>query len=137
MPGSFTRRQIVATGVASCVLPAIALPWQMNIGTPAPFRAIFDERFDAGHRFAREAIARGWEARSIRGDVTSIWFHELAVRWRQGPAPIAGLTTTQSLFVLERLSWDVGMLVTARSTIAGTPLVHWQIGLASRKARSM
>jgi len=90
------------------------------------YRAIYDERFEAGRRFASDALNRGWVTRAIRGDVTQVWFHELSVRWKRGPAAIAGLTTPQSLFVLERLAWDVGMRVTVRETNA-TPLVRWLI----------
>jgi hypothetical protein len=108
----------------------------MGSGTPPPFRAIYDERFPDGRRFASDASSRGWVTRAIRGDVTNVWFHELAVRWKQGPAAIAGLTTEQSLFVLERLSWDVGMRVTERDTDGATQLVRWRISLPTRGGRS-
>jgi hypothetical protein len=136
MQNCFTRRQMIGAGAAALALPTIGLPLWINPGLPAPFRAIYDERFDAGRRFASEASARGWVTRAIRGDVTNVWFHELAVRWKRGPAPIAGLTTEQSLFVLERLSWDVGMRVTARDIDATTHLVRWQISLPNRGGRS-
>jgi hypothetical protein len=121
-----TRRQFV--GVGTAVLAAAATQPASSISRIAvtPYRAIYDERFEAGRRFASDALNRGWVTRAIRGDVTQVWFHELSVRWKRGPAAIAGLTTPQSLFVLERLAWDVGMRVTVRETDA-TPLVRWLI----------
>jgi hypothetical protein len=136
MQGCFTRRQIIGAGAIVFAVPAIGLPLRIDSSPPAPFRAIYDERFDAGRRFASDAGARGWVTRAIRGDVTDVWFHEIAVRWKRGPAPIAGLTTGQSLFVLERLSWDVGMRVTGRDTDSATQLVRWQIGLPGKGGRS-
>jgi len=100
---------------------------------PTPYRAIYDVRFEPGRLFASDALSRGWVTRAIRGDVTQVWFHELSVRWKRGPAPIAGLTTPQSLFVLERLAWDVRMRVTARETIPMTLLVRWAIDLPRAK----
>jgi len=123
-----SRRHFVGTSVAALAFAAIR-------STPAaqepltPYRAIYDERFEAGRRFAGEAANHGWVTRGIRGDVTQVWFHELDVRWKRGPAPIAGLTTPQSLFVLERLAWDVGMRVTVREVDATTGLVRWVIRL--------
>ena len=122
----FTRRRFV--GVGSAVLAVAAVhPMRSAAAIPfTPFRAIYDERFEAGRRFASDAIERGWVTRAIRGDVTQVWFHELAVRWKRGPAAIAGLTTPQSLFVLERLAWDVGMRVAVREADTAS-LVRWLI----------
>jgi hypothetical protein len=127
----FSRRQFVGVGTAVLALAAARPTRSVSEGSLAPFRTIYDERFEAGRRFARDAADRGWITRAIRGDVTQVWFHELAVRWKRGPAAIAGLTTPQSLFVLERLAWDVGMRVTFRETHA-THLVRWLV--SSRNA---
>jgi hypothetical protein len=126
-----TRRQFVGAGAAA--LAATAVPAALSPRVPIPYRAIFDERFDAGRQFGAEALGRGWVTRAIRGDVTHVWFHELSLRWKRGAAPIAGLTTASSLFVLERLSWDVGMRVTVRETLTPSELVHWLISLPSSR----
>lgn len=126
-----TRRQFVGGGAA--VLAATAVPASLPPHLPIPYRVIFDERFEAGRRFGADALSRGWVTRAIRGDVTHVWFHELSLRWKRGPAPIAGLTTASSLFVLERLSWDVGMRVAVRETDATTALVHWLISLPTSR----
>ena len=128
-----TRRQFVGTGAAALAVAALpATQWQSS-QLPTPYRALYDERFEDGRRFATDALSRGWITRAIRGDVTQVWFHELSVRWKRGAAPIAGVTTPQSLFVLERLSWDVGMRVTVRDTTG--QLVRWLIDLPPASLR--
>ena len=67
-----------------------------------------------------------------RGDVTDVWFHDLAPRWKQGPAAVAGVTAHNSLFVLERLAWDAGLRVTARAELKDAALVSWIISPARR-----
>jgi len=131
----FNRRQFMGVGTAVVAVAATQSASSILQNPLTPFRAIYDERFEAGRRFASAAIDRGWVTRAIRGDVTKVWFHELAVRWKRGPAPIAGLTTPQSLFVLERLAWDVGMRVTVRETDA-TSLVRWLINSRNAKGHS-
>jgi hypothetical protein len=126
---SLTRRRMIGAGVALVCVPAIDVSLRGFPSSSAPFRAIYDERFDAGLAYAREAAVLGWVTRAIRGDVTQVWFHELAVRWKHGPAAIAGLTTPDSLFVLERLGWDVGMRVIERNTDTTTQLIRWLIDL--------
>jgi hypothetical protein len=126
-----TRRQFV--GASAAALAATAVPAALSPRLPTPYRAIFDERYEAARRFAADALRRCWVTRAIRGDVTHVWFHELSLRWKRGPAPVAGLTTAGSLFVLERLSWDVGMRVTVRQTDATTDLVQWLISLPASR----
>ena len=122
-----TRRQFVGTSAAALAVAAIPATQWLSSRLPTPYRAIYDERFEEGRKFAAAALGWGWATRAIRGDVTQIWFHELSVRWKRGAAPIAGVTTRESLFVLERLSWDVGMRVTVRDNTG--QLVRWLISL--------
>ena len=133
----FTRRQFVGAGTAVLAVAAARPARSLSEIPVTPFRAIYDERFAAGRRFASDAVERGWVTRAIRGDVTQVWFHELAVRWKRGPAAIAGLTTPQSLFVLERLAWDVGMRVTVRETHDATPLIRWLISSPTIEGHSL
>ena len=81
---------------------------------PPLYRVVVDERFEAGAGFASRVAALGAAVRGIRGDVTELWFYELAPRWREQPAPIAGLTGADALFCLERLAWDAGLRVVYR-----------------------
>ncbi len=123
-----TRRHLLGAGTAALALAAVRVKPSLSQERFTPYRAIYDERFEAGQQFATDAIARGWTTRAIRGDVTRVWFRELAVRWKHGPAPIAGLTTPESLFVLERLAWDARMRVTVREHDTTAQLVRWTIG---------
>ena len=127
------RRELLQAGLAASVLPMDLIARQARAQAPlAIHRAIYDDRFDAGRAFAAQARQRGWTTRAIRGDVTDLWYHELSVRWRQGPAPIAGLTAKNSLFCLERLAWDAGMRVVSRAEDPKSQLVAWLIAPRAR-----
>lgn len=121
------RRSFIGAGGIALTIAAVPLTWG-HADSLSPFRALYDERFETGRAFGTVAAQRGWTTRAIRGDITQVWFRELAPRWREGPATITGVTTTQTLFVLERLAWDVRLRVTSRNTSTTTPLVRWVIG---------
>jgi hypothetical protein len=121
------RRSFIGAGSIALAFAAAPLSWGLSEESPTPYRAIYDERFAAGRAFSAAAVQRGWITRAIRGDITKVWFRELAPRWREGPAMITGVTTAQTLFVLERLAWDAGMRVTSRNMSTTTPLVRWVI----------
>lgn len=72
---------------------------------------VFDERFAEAVRFGREARRLGLAVRSLKGDVTDLWYAELHPLWKRQSRPIAGLTAYAALFCLERLAWDHGMRV--------------------------
>jgi hypothetical protein len=129
------RRSFIGTGGFALALAAVPVSWGLSAALPIPYRALYDERFAAGRAFSAEAARRGWITRAIRGDITKVWFRELSPRWRLGPAPITGVTTPQTLFVLERLAWDVSLRVTSREEIATAPLVRWAIGLPQAQER--
>jgi hypothetical protein len=73
------------------------------------YKAVFDERFNAPRAFAAGAPERGIPAAAIRGDVTSLFFNDLDLRWKQGPVRLAGYTMPSSLFCLDLLARDRGM----------------------------
>jgi hypothetical protein len=73
------------------------------------YKAIFDERFENTRAFAAEAEARGISTAAIRGDITSLFFDDLDLRWKQGPVLLTGYTTQASLFCLDLLARDRGM----------------------------
>jgi len=98
---------------------------------PMPLhRFVFDERFDMSVAAARRMQRRGINICGIRGDVTALWYHDLYHRWKRGPAPLAGVTTHESLFCLEVLARDAGLRVVKRRDQAG--LVSWVIAPARR-----
>jgi hypothetical protein len=128
-----TRRDVLRVGAAGSVLPLTGLASMAHASAPISVqRAVYDDRFTEGLSFAREATARGWPLRSIRGDVTDLWFHDLHGLWKQGPAPVAGLTAPNSLFCLERLAWDAGLRVVSRQELEHAPLISWLIALPAR-----
>jgi hypothetical protein len=100
---------LAAAGAARAESGAVAGSSGTARGPAPPYRLIIDGRFEVTRGLADAARAHGVATRIIAGDVTDVWFNELALRWRAGPAPIAGLTTVGALFCLERLAWDAGM----------------------------
>jgi hypothetical protein len=144
------RRGFLGAGMASCALPWLASvagpsaqavpsgqPGAWARPSPPLYRVVVDERFEAGAGFRAGVAARGAEVRGIRGDVTELWFYELAPRWREQAAPIAGLTAADALFCLERLAWDAGLRVAYRGEhrrLANGTLRHRMSGSASALA---
>ncbi|MGH8150329.1 MAG: hypothetical protein ACRETB_10215 [Steroidobacteraceae bacterium] len=100
-------------------------------GRARPHAVLYDERFAEAIRFGHAAEQHGLPLRPIRGDVTRIWYDELAPLWRRQPRPIAGLTAYAALFCLERLARDHGMRVVHHDTYPapdlGAPLHAWVI----------
>ena len=112
------RRRVLQGGIAVTSLPIVSsIAWGAVPEPPLAFyRIVFDERFEAGRRFGAEAQRLGAPVHAIQGDITSLWYDDLYLRWRNhGPAPIAGLTAHGALFCLERLAWDAGMRVVYRA----------------------
>jgi hypothetical protein len=92
-------------------------------GTPAEqrayrplYKAIYDTAYAPAREFAAEMRRSGAVVHAIRGDITAIWFNDLAVQWRRRAVPIAGLTAPEALFCLEQLAWDHRMRVVFRVT---------------------
>lgn len=112
--------------------------WPMAAGAaPPPARwelvrnVLVDERFAGSRAFAQPFLDRGARARRFGGDLTDLWLHELGPLWKRGPEPLAGLTGTDALFVLEQLARGAGLRVLARSRPqAGSPAVAWLIAPA-------
>ena len=106
-----SRRDILKTGLAASAAPLAGIPAAAAAGKAAAassgpvHKAVYDERFPAGRAFGRAATLRGWPLAPIRGDVTDLWFHDLALKWKAGPATICGMTGKDSLFCLEHLAW--------------------------------
>ena len=123
-----SRRQILTAGLIGSVLPLGSLATAAQAAQPMEiYRAVYDRRFASGRAFAAEAVRRGWTAASIEGDVTNLWYHDLAVRWRAGPAAIAGVTDAQALFVLDHLARDAGMRVITREALPPDPAFSWPV----------
>lgn len=114
------RRQFLGLGLAASVWPVVAPATASRsareaLGSPGIYKAVFDTRAAAGRRFAARMRACGVPARGISGDVTRVWYEDLALRWREAPAAIAGVTAPDTLFCLEQLAWDHRMRVVFRA----------------------
>jgi hypothetical protein len=123
-----TRREFLQGGIAAAALPFVAVAGteQMLLRTAPLYKVIFDERFPASVAFADQARREGLPVHGIRGDITALWFHDLDLRWKQGPAAIAGLTDANALFCLDLLARDKAMRVVSREERPGD-LVAWVI----------
>lgn len=106
------RRDLFRAGIG---LSTLALPIAARTGLAATAdpagrlwldRFVYDERHAAAVAAGERARRRGTRVHPIRGDVTSLWYRHLDRVWREGPVAIAGLTTEDAFFVLERLAWD-------------------------------
>ena len=94
------------------------------------YKVVADVRFPMGRAFSLEAERLGVGMVRIEGDITDFWFDDLSLRWKNGPAPIAGLTAHGPLFCLERLAWDHRMRVVFREEHLDEghePLFSWVI----------
>lgn len=120
---------LIAAAPVAAAGPARAAP---SARTVEVHRAIYDERFPAARAFAAEAERRGWAVSPIQGDITDLWFHDLALAWKESPRTLAGLTQDNSLFCLERLAWDADMRVISRRGHAQDGLVSWMIAPRAR-----
>jgi hypothetical protein len=110
-----SRREFLKAGLVATALPVAA---RADFAKPAPtgplYKVLYDTRFPASIEFARRAEERGLAVHAMAGDMTRFWYDDLYHRWRQDPAPIAGLTAYGALFCLERLAWDQRMRVVYR-----------------------
>ncbi len=85
------------------------------------YKAIYDKAHASALGFAARMQRRGVTIHAIDADITSVWFNDLALRWRRRPVAIAGLTAPAALFCLEQLAWDHRMRVVLRATHTQRP----------------
>jgi hypothetical protein len=117
---SCSRRAVLQAAIALpalCVLPSFA-------ATPAVDAFVVDRRFWP----AGKALPEGMELHFVDGDVTSLWYDKLDVRWREPGYVLAGRSGEDVLFVLEQLAFGRGRRVTTRQAKDG--IVSWVISPA-------
>ena len=56
------------------------------------------------------------------GDVTNLWLTVIQPLWARTPEPVAGLTRSPALFVLEQLAWPHGLRVVHHAEHAVSPV---------------
>jgi hypothetical protein len=99
---------------------------------------VYDLRFAEARALAEQASQRGIAPAPTTGDLMTLWYDYLDLRWKRAPMTLAGLTTHKGLFVLETLAADHGMHVVWRADltqaeaaphagISDTALVAWRI----------
>lgn len=129
------RRQFLQAGISALLLPLL---WRKFFAASAPKafdQVVFDQRYLNARVFAERARLAGLECAAIRGDVTNLYFRDLALRWNRGPSTIAGLSTIASLFCLELLARDRGMrLVYSADVLDSKPIPDIPFNLADHKS---
>ena len=80
-----------------------------------PSRAIYDDRYAEGRRFAEVVAAQGVPTRALDdGDITRFWYDELETLWQREAVAIAGFTQYGPMFVVERLALERGLELVLR-----------------------
>jgi hypothetical protein len=114
------RREFLQTGAAVSAIAAngVIVCGAEAVGTQPPVavaRAIYDDRYVEGRRFAAVASAHGVATRALDyGDVTAFWYEELEAVLRRGASAVAGFTQFGPMFVVERLAAERGMRLALR-----------------------
>lgn len=114
------RREFLQTGAVVSAIAAngVLIPAADAVGAQPAIaleRAIYDDRYAEGRRFAAVVSAQAVATRALDdGDITRFWYEELEPLWRRGLVAIAGLTQFGPLFVAERLAAERGMRIALR-----------------------
>ncbi|MEY4761993.1 MAG: hypothetical protein RLZZ200_1849 [Pseudomonadota bacterium] len=113
-----TNRRDILQGAALATVPLVRLvPAEAKpaaaAGNVHRFHAVLvDSRHPESVRFGARLSAQGVRILALSdGDLTSAWLADIAPAWRRSPVPLAGLTTSSTLFCLEQLAWPHGMRV--------------------------
>ena len=108
------RREFLQTGAAVSAIAANGVIAQRAdaIGAPASAalgRALYDDRYAEGRRFAAVMGAQGVATSALDdGDVTRFYL-ELEQIWQRGPIAVAGFTQFGPMLVVEQLAQERGM----------------------------
>jgi len=125
-----SRRQVLQIGLTGAALLPVARyadAWPAAADAEPFYLVIFDARFPKSRQLAGTIAGAFAPLAAIRGDVTALWYHDLYFAWQRDAAPVAGVTSAESLFCLELLARDAGMRVTHRQVV-DSDLVSWAIG---------
>jgi hypothetical protein len=113
------RRELLQTGAAVSAMAAngVIARAASAIGAALPMtlgRALYDDRYAEGRRFAAVVGAQGIATRALDdGDITR-FFDELEQLWRREPLAVAGFTQFGPMFVVERFALERSMKVAMR-----------------------
>jgi hypothetical protein len=121
------RREFLQTGAVVSAIAAngVLLRDAKAIGARSAIaldRAIYDDRYAEGRRFAAVVTAQGVATRALDdGDITRLWYEELEPLSRRELVAVAGLTQFGPMFVVERLAAERGMRIALRIEHRGMP----------------
>ncbi len=122
------RRDFLKASANTSALPLLTLPVhyvQASTGNASrsirPGLIISDSRFIASRQFGQEAHKLGLPQHTIRGDITALWYQYLDTTWRKNPLVVAGMTSLDSVFLLEQLANDRQVRLSVRIEHALTP----------------
>ena len=111
-----SRREFIQAGAA---MAATALPTFSALtgigGSLWMYKVIYDRRFASGRCFGAAAQNLSANVEAVEGDVHDLWYHDLYHRWKAAPAPIAGMTTFNPMFLLVMFAQDAGMRLIYRT----------------------
>jgi hypothetical protein len=114
-----TSRRGVLKGSLAAV--AAAAVWRNGLAqTPrrrehGPDHFVLDPGSPLSATIEGHARAAAIPAFATEGDITALWFEILEPLWRQGKSTVAGVTSPEAIFCLERLAWDHGMRMVFRA----------------------
>lgn len=129
------RREFLQAGITLSLLPLLSRRAYGAAALRAVDTVIFDQRFPKARDFAQQAGHAGLNCVAIQGDITDLYFHDLASRWNRGPTTIVGLSTKASLFCLEMLARDRGMrLIYFADVLDSEPVPDIPFDMADRKS---
>ena len=113
------RRSLLKTGAA--VSGAVLVP---GLSAAVPFdtatsldRFIADSRVPDSIVAARSVAANGIQVSEVDGNLTSLWYDDLNLKWQQRPMTLAGITGEDALFVLSTLAPQYRMRVVHQEKI--------------------
>src|SRR5262245_51832996 len=97
----FLQRSAVVSAIAANGVVAGAAGGTGATRFAKPSRAIYDDRYAEGRRFAEVVAAQGVPTRALdNGDITRFWYDELETLWKREPLAIAGFTQFGPMFVV-------------------------------------
>lgn len=88
---------------------------------------IFDKGIEKSEEFAKKMKALGTKIYEVNKDISQMWSEIISPTWGKNKnTAIAGLTSYETMFVLERLAFDKGMLMyfNAEHNIANSNISH-------------
>jgi hypothetical protein len=116
------RREFLASGFAASLFvhpSTAAVARGVAARSPSAQQFVADHRFPEARSASRAAALHGVALRPVPDDITGL-YQWLDVSMRADPFPIAGITTGNTLFVIERVAWERGLRTVYRGR-------HWRV----------